>query len=189
MESRDDTTAADRIFAAAFKELILIEGGYTDNPLDSGGKTCYGITEQTARSWGYRGRIDELPLETARAIYKKHYWTNRSLDQVAAFVPRIATKLFDAGVNVGGSRSTRWLQLALNALNNRSKRWTDLHVDGILAKDTIAALKQAILVYHMEETIYKALNCMQGNYYIELALTRKKDQVFLRGWLDNRIFH
>ncbi len=49
-------------FEKAFEEIILHEGGYADDPADSGGKTMYGITEAVARNSGYRGEMKDFIL-------------------------------------------------------------------------------------------------------------------------------
>ncbi|EXT50381.1 glycosyl hydrolase 108 family protein [Acinetobacter sp. 25977_4] len=54
--------------------LIKREGGYVNDTLDSGHATKFGITQTVARSYGYQGEMEDLPLETARDIYKKQYW-------------------------------------------------------------------------------------------------------------------
>ena len=53
---------------------ILREGGFSDNPYDTGGKTMYGITKRTARNFGYTGNIKDLSLEKAIDIYDKGFW-------------------------------------------------------------------------------------------------------------------
>ncbi len=52
-------------------ELIQREGGYVNNPADRGGVTKYGITEAVARANGFKGNMRDLPLDVAKAIYKK----------------------------------------------------------------------------------------------------------------------
>lgn len=52
-------------------ELIQREGGYVNDPTDRGGATKYGITEAVARANGFKGNMRDLPLDTAKAIYKK----------------------------------------------------------------------------------------------------------------------
>lgn len=54
-------------------ELIKREGGYVNNPADRGGETKYGITEAVARTNGFKGNMKDLPLDVAKAIYKKQY--------------------------------------------------------------------------------------------------------------------
>ena len=61
-------------FITAFEKVIGIEGGYSDDPDDRGGKTKFGITEAVARAHGYRGEMRDLGLTTARKIYKSSYW-------------------------------------------------------------------------------------------------------------------
>ena len=50
------------------------EGLYSDNILDNGGKTMYGITEKVARNFGYKGSMEKLTKEQAIEIYSKLYW-------------------------------------------------------------------------------------------------------------------
>jgi lysozyme family protein len=39
-------------FDSAFQKVIMVEGGYSDHPSDTGGKTQFGITEAVARANG-----------------------------------------------------------------------------------------------------------------------------------------
>ena len=54
-------------------ELIEREGGYSNDPSDLGGETCWGITIAEARASGYTGSMALLPRPTAVEIYKKKY--------------------------------------------------------------------------------------------------------------------
>lgn len=54
-------------------ELIKREGGYVNNPADRGGATKYDITETVARANGFKGNMRDLPLDEAKAIYRKNY--------------------------------------------------------------------------------------------------------------------
>ena len=38
-----------------------------------------------------------------------------------------------------------------------------------------------------ELVLLRALNCLQGAFYIELVERRYKDEVFIYGWLLNRV--
>ena len=82
-------------------ELIQREGGYVNDPTDRGGATKYGITEAVARANGYKGHMKDLPLDTAKAIYKKQYWTSPRFDQVNIINSKVAEELLDTGVNCG----------------------------------------------------------------------------------------
>ncbi|MCY3336659.1 glycoside hydrolase family 108 protein, partial [Acinetobacter baumannii] len=102
-------------------ELIKREGGYVNNPADRGGATKYGITEAVARENGYKGNMKDLPLDVAKAIYKKQYWTAPRFDQVNAVSSAVAEELLDTGVNCGTGFAKPLLQRALNLLNNQGK--------------------------------------------------------------------
>lgn len=77
-------------------DLIKREGGYVNNPADRGGATKYGITESVARSNDYKGNMRDLPLEVAKAIYRKNYWTTPRFDQVNSICLAIAEELLSA---------------------------------------------------------------------------------------------
>lgn len=83
------------------EDLIKREGGYVNNPADRGGATKYGITEAVARTNGFKGNMKDLPLDVAKAIYRKQYWIAPRLDQVNAVSSAVAEELLDTGVNCG----------------------------------------------------------------------------------------
>ena len=45
------------------------EGGYSNNPNDSGGETMWGITAAVAREVGYTGAMKDMTRAQAIAIY------------------------------------------------------------------------------------------------------------------------
>jgi lysozyme family protein len=170
-------------------ELIGREGGYVNDPRDAGGETKYGITEAVARAHGYGGAMQDLPRETAAAIYKRIYWTRPGFDQVAAVSPDVAGELFDTGVNMGPAVAATFLQRALNALNENGKDYADIAVDGKLGWQTFHALqsyrtKRGLQGFHV---LLEALNVLQGCRYIELAESRPANEAFIFGWLLNRV--
>ena len=80
--------------------LLEREGGFVNNPADKGGPTCFGITEAVARANGYRGAMRQLPQNEAAAIYRRLYWLRPRFDEIAKRAPRVASELFDTGVNM-----------------------------------------------------------------------------------------
>jgi len=56
---------------------------------------------------------------------------------------------------------------------------------------TVHALKSYMDKRHFdgEMVLLKALNALQGAYYIELAEKRPKDEAFEFGWLKNRVWN
>jgi len=116
-------------FDDAFSRLMVNEGGYSNRSStdDPGGETMYGVTLKVAREWGYLGPMKDLPLQTAKDIARKNYWTPYYCDQLP---PAIAFHVFDTAYH-GGS-PIRWLQDALN-----------VSIDGIAGPKTIAACRAA----------------------------------------------
>ena len=49
------------VVLAIIGTVFALEGGYSDNPADPGGKTNHGVTEQVARANGYQGDMKALP--------------------------------------------------------------------------------------------------------------------------------
>lgn len=176
-------------FAAAFDHVLGVEAGFVDDPKDSGGATRYGITERVARANGYTGDMRELPIETARTIAKKQYWDILSLDAIAALSNRVALELFDTGYNMGVAVAGRFLQRALNVLNDGGTRWPDIAVDGVVGPMTAHAFAQFMQQRkdRGERAMLNALNAQQAVRYMEIAEARPKDERFVSGWLDKRV--
>jgi lysozyme family protein len=181
--------SAPAAFRDAFVRLLRIEGDFSDDPLDSGGATRWGITEFVARRHGYDGPMNALPHQVAERIYHESYWRPLGLDHMHAGHPEIAYELFDSGVNVGVGLAARWLQRALNVLNREARDYPDLLEDGHIGPATLGALDAFTRRRGRSGTVVllRALNCLQGAFYIELAERRQKDERFLYGWLLQRV--
>lgn len=179
----------DPIFDRCFDELIGIEGRYSNHPDDSGGETMFGITRAVARAYGYDGEMRQMPLHVAKSIYHARYWQLLRLDEVAELSPAIARELFDTGVNRGQSVAGRYIQQALNAFNDKQSLYPDLVVDGLLGQMTLYALREYFRKRSPdpETVMLRALNAQQGADYLDLALSREKDESFVYGWFRNRV--
>lgn len=163
--------------------ILAAEGGYVNDPSDSGGETNYGITAAVARENGYYGEMRLMPRDFAFTIYSSRYWDSLCADDMPGTV---AAEVVDAGVNLGTIQAAKFLQRCLNVFNKQGSLYNDTKVDGIIGPATISALN-AYLSFRDESTLVKALNCLQGSFYIELAERRQKDERFVYGWLKNRV--
>ncbi len=178
-----------RAFDKAWEETGRAEGGFVDDPSDSGGATNWGITERVARKFGYTGDMRDLPKSTATQIAKKKYWDVMLLDDIAALSEGTALELFDTGFNAGTSRAGRFLQRALNVLNRKGQDYNDLVVDGAVGGKSVDALRAFLNKRgsNGEKVILRALNALQGAFYVELAERREKDETFVFGWFLHRV--
>ncbi|HEX6661981.1 MAG TPA: glycosyl hydrolase 108 family protein [Sphingomicrobium sp.] len=170
--------------------LIEREGGYSGHPADSGGPTCFGISEAVARAHGYAGPMRQLPRVDAARIYQRLYWLRPRFDEVAKRSARIAAELFDTGANMGPTVAATFLQRALTALNRNAADYADLVPDGRIGAQTLAALDAFLAKRGQgrgETVLLRALGALQGERYLRLAERRPGNEAFLYGWLANRI--
>ena len=116
-------------FDACFERLLGHEGAYVNDPRDPGGETMWGITVAVARAAGYAGPMRDLPLATAKAIYRARYWDVVRADDLP---DSIRFDVFDAAVNHGPMQAATWLQRAVGAVP-----------DGMIGPATLAAVKAA----------------------------------------------
>lgn len=177
-------------FEESFAKVVGLEGRYAEHPDDSGGATTYGITERAARAYGYTGLMRDMPLAVAHEIYRARYWDRLHLDEVVNIAgSRVADEVFDTAVNQGATAAGTYLQRSLNALNLKGTAYADVQVDGDIGPMTIAALRAFVRRRGAQGTtvLLRALNALQGAFYIELAERRERDESFVYGWLLNRV--
>lgn len=169
--------------------VFAVEGGYSNDPNDSGGATNHGITEQVAREHGYTGTMQSLPKELAQDIYIESYIKKPRYDLVLAASPAVGTKLVDAGVNAGPGRASKWFQQSLNDLSRAGRDYQQINVDGAVGGQTLAAYRALEAkrgrIKACELTL-KLLDTYQGAHYASLA-KGQANASFLVGWLDHRI--
>jgi lysozyme family protein len=145
----------------AIAKTLVNEGGYVDNPNDSGGPTKYGVTQRDLPGED----IKNLTPERATAYYLEHYWKAlySQIDNQS-----VADKLFDMGVLFGVGEAVKLLQIVLNIVP----------VDDIFGPHTLSAVNLAdpnmLLVTYKTALV---------TYCIGIANDRPQDRVFLNGWI------
>lgn len=117
-------------FDEEFKKVIVVEGGYVNDPDDAGGETYLGISRRynpNSKMWNIIDDIkkrfgtkdinnrlknnQEITNEVKR-IYKINYWDRLELDDIPS--QKIAHELFDTAVNCGVITSIRLAQQVCN---------------------------------------------------------------------------
>lgn len=156
-------------FDRAFAYLMQNEGGYSNNPLDKGGPTNFGITQASLTRFnekhneGLPDRVEDLTLGQAKVIYELVWW-EPGFESI--YDERIAIKIFDHHVNMDdGEGSSRAVKLAQQALNQAPQHGEPpLEVDGILGPKTIGELNETSTPWFMLEYkrqlmfFYRSLN-------------------------------
>lgn len=169
--------------------ILEVEGGYVNNPNDSGGETNHGITINVARENGYAGKMVNLTKDIAFEIYEKSFWNKLFLTTISEVSEKIAEEVADTGVNMGVRRAGIFLQRSLTVLNNRGLHYLDLKIDGVIGNKTVTSLKAFINKRGDtgEFVLLNMLNSLQGAFYVQLCERREKDETFIYGWFKNRI--
>lgn len=181
-------------FQTAYSVVRQNEGGYANNKKDRGGETYKGIARNSFPAWAgwrivdyYKDHVKnfEASLEKDKPLqelvlqfYQDNFWKRLSLDSVTD--QRIATELFDTGVNMGTGIAATFLQRVLNVSNREGREYPDLLVDGDLGPKTIT-----ILNHHPRPSeVLKALNCLQGARYIAICEANPSQEVFFQAWMS-----
>lgn len=165
------------------------EGAYSNNPADKGGETKFSITIKVARQNGYFGPMIDMTAAQAKAIRRAIYYARPGIYLLAPISQRIATKVYDTGVNMGTGTAVMWFQRGLNVLNRRQKDYADIAVDGAAGPKSAAALTAYLSKRPQPEgtvvflTLFTAL---QDADYVQIAERDEDDEDFIYGWLRAR---
>lgn len=173
----------------AIAYVLEVEGDFVDHPADRGGKTRYGITEVVARQAGYTGIMQDLPRELAITIYKNQYWRTDHFngDRIANIAgDQIAFEMFDTGVNMHPRIAAGFLQQALNIMNRNGKLSDELAVDEFCGPKTERALQAIVRTPVDKRVLWKILDTLQGQRYIDIMIRNPSQEAFARGWFDKR---
>jgi lysozyme family protein len=117
--------------AEAIERVIDREGGYVDNPADSGGPTRFGITQATLASWrGHDVTPEDVRImsrDEARLILTERYLVEPGIGRIRN--PDLRLTVLDAAVHHGPRQAIRMLQRAAAVPD-----------DGVIGNVTLAAL-------------------------------------------------
>lgn len=118
-------------FAHWLPHILKHEGGYVNHPRDPGGATNKGIIQSTYDSWRDRQgqprqSVRNITDAEVASIYRRDYWDAIKGDDLPVGVDYC---VFDFAVNSGINRASRYLQGAVNVIQ-----------DGKIGPATIAAL-------------------------------------------------
>ena len=154
--------------------VLRYEGGFVNDPADSGGPTNKGVTLNTFRSvYGRAKTINDLKRMTDnewRHIFKLLYWDKCKADDIAD--KSIANLLVDWAYNSGTSLAIRHIQ-----------RIVGVNADGIMGNITLSAINN-----HSPLPLFGALKQDRIAFFNATAKKNPRKKKFLKGWL-NRVNH
>ena len=165
------------VFEPAFQRTIAFEGKTLETVAgDSGGMTYFGISRRNNPTWAGWAIIDSLTQQQAeespnlfqmvRDFYKQNFWDKNLMGKL--FSQQLACQLFDAVVNMGGSRPIRAIQNIVGATE-----------DGIMGLKTVMACN-----FKDETELVMAFIFWRKTCYQHIVENHPADEQFLNGWLS-----
>lgn len=172
-------------FDLAIGAILEHEGGYVNNPNDSGGATNFGVSLRFLADYpdygdfNHDGIVDindikNMTVEDACVIYRDLWWDKYGYGRIDD--QTIATKVFDLSVNMGAKRAHTLLQIALNKAFD-----LQLAADGILGPNTIQVIN-ACTDGDEEQMLISAYCDEAYAFYQRLIVKNPKYRVFDKGW-------
>lgn len=161
-------------FGPAVEVVLKHEGGFVDNPNDPGGATKYGISRRFLALHGMSDEaadVEHITEDFARGIYLKFFWTPNKYDAITD--QNVATKIFDAAVNMGAQQAHRLLQRALGVIG-----YDGIVPDGFMGSQTLTAVNKC-----SPDRLIQALSEEFAAFYKVLASRNPKMAEFLPNWL------
>jgi lysozyme family protein len=152
-------------FTRCFEFCVLAEtggdpnGGYTNDPVDPGGETKWGVSKRAHPSLD----IKNLTREQAEKIYKHDYWDRVRGDELP--LP-IALILFEQAVNQGYVGAVKGLQRTLGVTP-----------DGVFGPSTMDALNRRT---DLSKVVLELCKYRVGLY---LTINSAAEEKFEKGWV------
>ena len=164
-------------FTIFVNEVLKSEGGYVNDPADSGGETICGVCRKnfptlpvwkrldTCRTLAEKKalRLTDAELSGIKSVYKSQYYDRCKCDAIASAA--VAFQVFDMAVNAGVARACKMLQKVVGATQ-----------DGVIGPATIAKVNGSIYNVAWE------FLAQREAYYRTIGVG--KNAKFLRGWLN-----
>jgi lysozyme family protein len=165
-------------FDAAIGIVLQHEGGWVSDPDDAGGETNYGISMRLIQNLGLKptdlgipqdaftpGCLKGMPREAAILLYRDQFWLKNRYEDIVD--QSAATKVFDAGVNMGPVNAAKCAQRAVGVDD-----------DGVLGPITLGAINAAV-----PRTFIAQMAQEMENYYRRICDVRPQNRKFLSNWL------
>lgn len=173
-------------FQKSLSFILGNEGGYSNDPRDSGGETNLGITQSTLdrvqlEFTGLPSSVKDLTRAQAEEIYRVFYWEESKADMLPY---PLCTLHFDAAVNHGAGGAGKLLQKTINNYAQKAGLDTRVDVDGAVGAKTLSALCMCLDLKGNVPLICEIYCNEREKYYRAIVANNPEKAVFLRGWLN-----
>ncbi|WP_298845519.1 glycoside hydrolase family 108 protein [uncultured Clostridium sp.] len=183
------------------KSIRAIEGGWVNDPDDSGQETFLGIARAKDPNPAVWAIVDDIkkrnPIFTKQAqdgnpknlnsllyankelndlidnIYQRSYWDVNRLGEIND--QQLAANVCDCGVNCGTKTSAIMLQKAYNLTTDKGK----ISEDGAIGGKTLGAINDSDA-----EVIYNKYNELRVAYYENIIARKPSQAKFRKSWMS-----
>jgi lysozyme family protein len=159
------------IFEIAAERTYLNEGGYVNDPDDSGGETNGGISKRTYPNLD----IKNLTKEKIFEIYKKDYWDKYGLDNLQDQL--LANQLFDMFINMNPHEVALRFQTAI-CLCGGDFPLSASDIDKVLGSKTFKAANGCYAPY-----LLCRLRLQRIQFYVGVIAQYPNKIKYLHGWI------
>jgi lysozyme family protein len=146
--------------------LLKREGGYTNDPQDSGGETKFGISKRQFPHLDIRNLTEEQAIE----IYQRLYLDGPKISSLPTYLQPV---MLDFAVNSGPMCAIQKLQKVLGVTE-----------DGVIGPETLSKID---LTYADQRWLVNAVIAERVKMICSVVIKAPKQLKFLRGWV-NRAF-
>ena len=155
-------------FNQAINKTLAHEGGdtFTNDTLDHGGETKYGVSQKAYPDLDIRN----LSEEQAKDIYRRDYWNRVKGDEIQSQI--VAETIFDVCVNMGVAGGSKLAQKTL-AIEP---------ADGIIGPQSLAAINAA-----NEDLFIAKFALAKIQRYTEICQADSSQKKYLLGWLNRTL--
>jgi lysozyme family protein len=163
-------------FDPYFPHIIKSEGAvYTNDPVDAGGCTKFGIILQTLKDYKFDTNKDgvftcedvkALTLEDSKSIYKKMYWDFFKADGIKN--QSLAEYIVDGAINQGKGTIAKYVQQIIGV--------TD---DGLVGNKTLEAINA-----HDSKDLFEKLKAKREDKYHRIVANNPSQKKFIKGWIN-----
>lgn len=176
--------ASEGRFNYALDIILEHEGGYSNDPIDPGGATNFGITQhelsQIDKEFNLPNDVKNLSRDDASKYYKMKWWDNYHYELIDSIA--LSTKIFDMAVNMGASQAHKIAQKSCQYCG-----YSTLNIDGKMGPKTITALNE-ISLHGREKDLMDEIVSEQKSFYEKLVQDHPQLHIFLKGWLNRAAY-
>ncbi|OXA69655.1 hypothetical protein B0A58_15335 [Flavobacterium branchiophilum NBRC 15030 = ATCC 35035] len=164
--------------------ILKHEGGYVNDPDDSGGETNKGITIGTFKQYAKEDlgieptseNLKKITDDQATIIYRKRYWEPKGFCKIED--DKVSLMIYDWTITSGGA-AKKVQELLIDEFDKK------ITADGGIGSKTIEAINSV----EDQDKLLKRIGAIRKEYYTNLAIKdgkHTKNYKFLDGW-HNRV--